>query len=98
MTVGGSGACTATGQGLRRAYTGIPATFQILASQAGLVETGIVRISVTGAVNKKECKVRVRDNQNGTYDVAYLTEVVGAYFINITNNERHIPGGWGSIG
>ena len=96
MTVGGSGACTATGQGLRRAYTGIPATFQILASQAGLVETGIVRISVTGAVNKKECKVRVRDNQNGTYDVAYLTEVVGAYFINITNNERHIPGGRGS--
>lgn len=93
MTVGGSGACTATGQGLRRAYTGIPATFQILASQAGLVETGIVRISVAGAVNKKECKVRVRDNQNGTYDVAYLTEVVGAYFINITNNERHIPGG-----
>ena len=48
--------------------------------------------------------MRVRDNQNGTYDVAYLTEVVGAYFINITNNERHIPGrrgsmasGWGSM-
>jgi filamin len=91
MTMGKS-ACSATGSGLRQAYTSIPATFQILASHSGLVEAGVVKISVTGVVNKKECKVRVRDNQNGTYDVAYLTEVPGAYLITITYNDNNIPG------
>ena len=91
MTMGKS-ACSATGAGLRHAYTSIPATFQILASHSGLVEAGVVKISVTGVVNKKECKVRVRDNQNGTYDVAYLTEVPGAYLITITYNDNNIPG------
>ena len=87
----GSG-CSATGSGLRQAYTGIPATFQILAGNSGLVDTGIIKISVMGVVTKKECKVRVRDNQNGMYDVAYLTEVPGAYLIHITQNDTNIPG------
>ena len=87
-----SNICSATGTGLQQALTGIPSQFIILAKQSGLIEDGTLQVSVQSIVKKIECKVRIRDNNNGTYQVAYLTQLPGAYLINILAASHHIPG------
>lgn len=87
-----SNICSATGTGLQEALTGVPSQFVVLAKQSHLLEDGTLQIRVRGVVNKMECKVRVRDNKNGTYNVAYMTQVPGAYLISILAGEQHIPG------
>ena len=83
---------SATGSGLQEAFTGVPAQFVVLAKQEGLLDDGTLQIRVTGVVNNVECKVRARDNHNGTYNVAYLTQMPGAYLVSILASEQHIPG------
>ena len=83
---------SAIGSGLQQACTGIPAQFIILAKQEGLLEDGTLKIEVKGAVNNAECKVRGRDNHNGSYSIAYLVPEPGVYLISIIANDQPIPG------
>lgn len=87
-----SGMCTAQGEGLQRALTTRPAQFTIIADQTNLIADGYLAIQVTSVVKKTECKVRARDNNDGTYNIAYLAPLVGAYLISITVHGDHIPG------
>lgn len=87
-----SNICSATGAGLQLALTGLPAQFVILAKQSGLIEDGTLVVSVKNVTQTVECKVRIRDNNNGTYQVAYLVELAGSYLINILAAGIHIPG------
>ena len=87
-----SNICSATGTGLQESLTGVPAQFVVLAKQTGLLQDGTLQIRVAGVVNSVECKVRVRDNQNGSYNVAYLTQIPGAYLVTILAAGEHIPG------
>ena len=84
--------CSATGAGLQQALSGVPAQFVILAKQAGLVEDGILAVDIRSVTQPVECRVRIRDNKNGTYQVAYLADLPGAYLINILAAGAHIPG------
>lgn len=84
--------CSATGTGLQEAYTGVPSQFVVLAKQPGLLQDKTLQISVTGVVNNIDCKVRARDNENGSYNVAYLTQLPGAYLIRVLAGGKHIPG------
>ena len=84
--------CSATGEGLQRSLTGIPSQFVVVAKQSGLLRDGSLQIRVEGVVNGVECRVRARDNENGSYNVAYLTQIPGAYFVTIKAAGKHIPG------
>lgn len=87
-----SNICSATGTGLQEAYTGVPAQFVVIAKQSGLLEDGALEITVRGVVNDVHCKVRVRDNRNGSYNVAYLITVPGAYLVAVLAGGQNIPG------
>lgn len=87
-----SNSCTATGSGLQEAYTNIPAQFVVLTRTPGLVEDGTLRVSITGVLNKVECRVRIRDNENGLYNVAYIVTTPGAYLVSVVAGGSHIPG------
>lgn len=87
-----SGMCTAQGEGLQRALTTVPAQFAVIADKTKLIADGYLAIQVTSVVKKNECKVRARDNNDGTYSVAYLAPQVGAYLISVTVHGDHIPG------
>lgn len=84
--------CSATGAGLQQALSRVPAQFVILAKQAGLIEDGILAVSIHNVTQPIDCRVRIRDNKNGTYQVAYLVNLPGAYLINILAAGAHIPG------
>ena len=88
---GESGICSPSGSGLLQALTGIPAQFIVLAN-SGLLEEGLLDIQVQSVVHGTLGKVRVRDNQNGSYNVAYLVHSPGAYLIHIKAWNKHIPG------
>lgn len=83
---------SATGSGLQEAFTNIPAQFVILTKRIGLVENGTLHIKVAGVVNGTECRMRIKDNDNGSYNVAYLVTTPGAYLITVQAGEAHIPG------
>lgn len=85
-------ACSAAGSGLQKAYSGVPAHFLILSRQHGLLEDGTLHIKVSRVVDSKECRIRARDNKNGTYSVAYLIQEPGAYLITIAAAGQQIPG------
>ena len=87
-----SNICSATGEGLQHALSGRPAQFVILAKQAGLITDGTLAVSIRNVTQSVECRVRIRDNKNGTYQVAYLVDLPGSYLINILAAGTHIPG------
>lgn len=87
-----SNECSAAGAGLQRAYTSIPAQFVVLGRHRGLVENNTLYIKIASVVTGEECRVRVRDNNDGTYSVAYLIEKTGAYLLQIMTAGEHIPG------
>lgn len=87
-----SNICSATGTGLQEAITGIPSQFVVIAKQSGLLDDGTLVVKVNGVINQEECKVRARDNKNGSYNIAYMTQTPGAYLITITAAGKHIPG------
>ena len=92
VTTFNSATCSATGSGLQQAFTGIPAQFIVLAKQEGLLKDGTLKIKVKGVVNDTECKIRGRDNHDGSYNIAYLVPNPGAYLISIFANDNPIPG------
>ena len=84
--------CSASGNGLSEALTGIPAQFIVFAKQPGLIKDGYLDIQVENVVDNGLSKVRARDNENGSYNVAYLTDKPGSYLVNIKAWGKHIPG------
>ena len=92
VTTFDSATCSATGSGLQKAAAGTPAQFQVLANAKGLIKDGTLKLKVQGVVSGKECKVRARDNKNGSYTVAYIVRDPGAYLISIIADEKQIPG------
>ena len=86
------GAYTATGAGLQSALTGVPAQFCILTRVVGLLESGSLDISVRGVINRAEGRVRSRDNNDGTYSVAYLVHEQGSYLVTVQVAGQHIVG------
>lgn len=87
-----SNSCSVTGSGLHEAYTNIPGQFIVLTKTAGLVDDGTLQISVAGVLNKAECQVRIRDNKNGLYNVAYIVTTPGAYLASILARGVHVAG------
>lgn len=76
----------ATGPGLIRGVVGQPADFVIDTRGAG---QGGLGVTVEGPC---EAAINCRDNGDGTCSVAYLPTEIGDYTVNITFNDRHIPG------
>ena len=87
-----SNSCSVTGSGLHEAYTNIPGQFIVMTKTAGLVEDGTLQVSVAGVLNKTECQVRIRDNKNGLYNVAYIVTTPGAYLASVLARGVHVAG------
>ena len=87
-----SSICSATGSGLQKAFTGIPAQFVVLAKEEGLLKDGTLQIAVKGVVNNTRCKVKARDSKNGKYNVAYVVHDPGSYLISILASGKPIAG------
>ena len=83
--------CSATGSGLQQALTCIPAQFLVQAT-SGLLDEGNLSIQVQSVVSGYNGKVRVRDNENSSYNVAYLVDTPGAYLVHVKAWDQHIPG------
>ena len=92
VTIGQSdeGVCTATGPGLTEAVAGEPATFNILTSEPGLVDDGILVVDVRAVHYNAE--VQIEDKRDGLYVVTYTAPAPGAYLAGITYNDKHIAG------
>lgn len=80
------GKVRASGQGLSHGIVNKPAEFVIDTRGAG---QGGLGVTVEGPC---EAAINCRDNGDGTCSVAYLPTEIGDYGINITFNEKHIPG------
>lgn len=76
----------ASGPGLHKGIVNRPAEFMIDTRGAG---QGGLGVTVEGPC---EAAINCRDNGDGTCSVAYLPTEIGDYGINITFNDRHIPG------
>jgi filamin len=88
---GDTSTCSATGSGLNQAIAGRPAQF-VVHARSGLLEEGSLNINVQSVVHDVDGKVRARDNNNGSYNVAYLVSTNGAHLVNIKAWGKHIPG------
>nr|WAW84871.1 filamin-like 1 [Halisarca dujardinii] len=83
-------ACTASGEGLSHAVAGLEAHFSILSSEVGLVEKGLLSVTVKG-VNKNG-QVTIKDGNDGTYSVSYVVPSPGAYVVGIFYRNKSIKG------
>ena len=89
------GVCTATGLGLTKAVAGEPAKFDIHTTNPGLVDDGILVVSVKPAHYKAihyKADVQIEDKHNGLYMVTYIAPSPGSYLANIKYNDEHIIG------
>ena len=84
--------CSASGTGLQEALTNIPGQFVVLAKQPGLIAQRNLEISVYGVINNVQGVVRARDNNNGTYNIAYVVQDPGSYLVSIKAWGKPIPG------
>ncbi|KZC12063.1 Filamin-A [Dufourea novaeangliae] len=80
------GKVRASGSGLTHGIINKPAEFVIDTRGAG---QGGLGVTVEGPC---EAAISCRDNGDGTCSVAYLPTEIGDYGINITFNDKHIPG------
>uniref|UniRef100_T1IWF9 Sarcolemmal membrane-associated protein n=1 Tax=Strigamia maritima TaxID=126957 RepID=T1IWF9_STRMM len=80
------GKVRAFGPGLSSGIVFRPAEFTIDTREAG---QGGLGVTVEGPC---EAAINCRDNGDGTCSVAYLPTEGGTYVVNITFNEKHIPG------
>ena len=83
--------CNATGQGLKQATAGQPATFTIISNEVGLLDKNALKVSVIGV--QSQAQVVVRDNNNGSYNVQYTALTPGAYIASVIFYDQQITGG-----
>ena len=83
----GANKVKAYGPGLKGGKAFEPATFTIDTKEC--TAPGELGINVDGPM---ECKIDVKDNQDGTIDVSYMPEKPGQYNIDVTYGGTQIPG------
>jgi filamin len=66
--------------------------FEILSNKAGSFNSGVLSVRIHHETRSVDCRVRILDNKDGTYKVAYLVNNPGAYLIKILADGAHIPG------
>ena len=82
--------CSATGDGLKRGIARQKATFTVICSEMGLLNTNVLKINVTGT--KEHIDVNMRDLNNGCYTVEYTPPIPGAYVASVMFHGKHITG------
>jgi len=85
--------CSAAGPGITGGYTGMETSFVVQArdfyGNARATGGDVFNISIGGTAS---ARMRMRDNENGTYTVAYTPEIGGDYFISVQHNGIDIQG------
>ena len=85
--------CSASGPGITGGYTGMETSFVIQArdyyGNARTTGNDIFNIDIGGTAS---ARLRVRDNENGTYTVAYTPEIGGDYYISVKHSGIDIQG------
>ncbi|EKX46192.1 hypothetical protein GUITHDRAFT_163003 [Guillardia theta CCMP2712] len=85
--------CSAAGPGITGGYTGIETSFMIHARDYyGNSRTSggdIFNVEIGGTASARS---RIRDNENGTYTVAYTPEIGGDYYISVKHGGIDIQG------
>lgn len=84
--------CHATGDGLRKAIANRPAQFMLFSGETGLVEKGELIVMVKSALHGESIGVKVKDENNGSYQVTYVPPNRGAYLATVIYHEEPIPG------
>lgn len=84
--------CSASGKGLQQAYSGIPAQFILFANKTGLIEANSIEVKIQNILGHAKCKVRARDNNDGTYNIAYLSDQPGSYLVYLHVLGKSVPG------
>ena len=90
--VPGADQCHVTGSGLKKAIAGRPAKFKILTTETDLVSKNKLKVKVVGVSGPKKAKVKVVDNKDKSYSVAYLCSATGAYLIHVDFYDQPAPG------
>ena len=83
--------CSATGKGLKKAISGRPNDFTILAPEKDLLEKKN-GLSVEIGSRHTKVPVEITDNKSGSYKVNYTGPTPGAYVIEVKYFEKQIPG------
>ena len=80
---------TASGDGLRNALAGIPASIKINTPEEGLLSRGVLKASMEGP---EEATVNLTDNGDCTYGLEFVAPVKGDYKLTITSEDQPIYG------
>ena len=85
--------CSCSGPGITGGYTGMETSFVIQArdyyGNNRTVGNDIFNIDIGGTAS---ARMRIRDNENGTYTVAYTPEIGGDYYISVKHSGIDIQG------
>ena len=85
--------CSASGPGITGGYTGVETSFVITARDyyGNSRGTGgdVFNIEIGGTAS---ARMRMRDNEDGTYTIAYTPEMGGDYYISVRHNGIDIQG------
>jgi len=82
--------CTANGSGLKEAVVGKPAMFRIITNERGLIDNGMLFVSIRTI--KCEAETEIDDKGDGSYDVTFTVQEMGAYIAEIKLRDQHIVG------
>ena len=82
---------TCTGHGLRKAFVGRPAFFQVDTSRAGNGELSVTITSVGGVPVSADVNAN-DDDQKGCFEVKYIPNRAGKIIINMSWSNQPVPG------
>ena len=88
----GDGNCHATGDGLKKAIAKKESKFMLFANESGLIEKGVLKVSVQSALHGESVNLNIKDEKNGSYEVVYIAPNRGAYFAAVSYYDQPIPG------
>ena len=75
--------CHITGPGLTKLVAGKPAKFKIMTIEKGLLEKGQINVKVVATSGNRKGRVRIVDNKDNSYTVAYMVDMIGYYYIHV---------------
>ena len=75
--------CHVTGSGLTKLVAGKPAKFKIMTIEKGLLEKGQIDVKVVATSGNRKGKVKIIDNKDNSYTVAYMVPTIGYYYIHV---------------
>ena len=84
--------CHITGPGLKKLVAGKPAKFKIMTIEKGLLEKGQIDVKVVSTSGNRKGKVKIVDNKDNSYTVAYMVATIGYYYINVKFYGQAVPG------